>query len=238
MNYFGHVETNNTFMNRNQVIAKIKSMMKLQESTDFDGEASAAAAMIDKLCAKHGITLQEATEVIATDEVFSEFNKMDSSYATLLNAVANFYDAKAYINNGGVNRQYKVIGSEAQQIQVNLYFEYLLNAMNREADLAYKAEKVIADLVGKTISRSFKTNFKKAFAYQVQDRLIEMKKEEGRVHEDKDAVTKALSTRRFSRGKSMKGAVGDGASVGASVGSGVSLNRQTTGSSAKQLCGV
>jgi hypothetical protein len=36
-------------MDRNQVISKIKSMLKLQESTDFDGEASAAAQMIDKL---------------------------------------------------------------------------------------------------------------------------------------------------------------------------------------------
>jgi len=68
-------------------------MLKLQESTDFDGEASAAAAMIDKLCQKHGISLSEATEVIANDEVFSEFRRMNSSYAILLNAVANFYDA-------------------------------------------------------------------------------------------------------------------------------------------------
>ena len=58
-------------MDRTQVIAKIKSMLKLQESTDFDGEASAAAKMIDKLCVKYGITLQEATEVIAMDEVFA-----------------------------------------------------------------------------------------------------------------------------------------------------------------------
>jgi hypothetical protein len=225
-------------MNRQQVIAKIKSMLKLQESTDFDGEASAAASMIDKLCAKYGITLQEATEVIATDEQFSTFKKMDEAYAILLNAVANFYDAKAYINNSVNGKSFNVIGSEAQQIQVNLYFEYLLEVMNREADKAYLAEKVIAELTGKTTNRSFKVNFKKAFSRQVQERLIQMKKDENRVHEDKNAVDKALSTRRFGRGRSMKGAVGDGAGAGANVGSGVSLNRQASGSTAKQLCGV
>ena len=226
-------------MDRNQVIAKIKSMLKLQESTDFDGEASAAAAMIDKLCAKHGITLQEASEVIAVDEVFSAFKKLDVSFATIVNAVARFYDAKAYIKtdiNG--DKTIQVIGSEAQQIQVNLYSEYLLDVMNREADKAYAAEKIISELVGGKLSRSFKINFKKAFANQISDRLYDMKREENRVHEDKDAVTKALTKMRFNSSTKMKGAAGSGAAAGGSVGAGVSLNRQASGSSAKRLCGV
>jgi hypothetical protein len=33
-------------MDRTQVIAKIQSILKLQENTTFDGEASAAAAMV------------------------------------------------------------------------------------------------------------------------------------------------------------------------------------------------
>jgi len=223
-------------MDRQQVIAKIKSMLKLQESTDFDGEASAAAAMIDKLCAKHGITLQEAKEVLAVDEQFASFKKMDVAFTQIVNAVAKFYDAKAYVKtdiNGAKTIQ--VIGSEAQQIQVNLYSEFLVDVMNREADKAYSAEKIIAQLTGANLKRSFKINFKKAFAIQVADRLREMKKEENRVHEDKQAVVTALSKMRFNSSTKFRGASGAGATAGADVGSNVSLHRQTGGRTAKQL---
>jgi PIN domain nuclease of toxin-antitoxin system len=49
-------------MNRAQVIAKIKAMLSLQESTDFDGEAAAAANLIDKLCKQHGISVDDAVK--------------------------------------------------------------------------------------------------------------------------------------------------------------------------------
>lgn len=227
-------------MDRQQVIAKIKSMLKLQESTDFDGEASAAAAMIDKLCAKHGITLQEAKEVIAVDEAYASFKKMDVAFTQIVNAVAKFYDAKAYVKtdiNGAKTIQ--VIGSEAQQIQVNLYSEYLLDVMKREADKAYSAEKIISELTGNKLSRSFKVNFKKAFAIQVADRLREMKIEENRIHEDKQAVDTALSKMRFNSSTKFRGAHGAGAVAGADVGGSVSLNRQASGGGAQRaLVGV
>lgn len=222
-------------MDRQQVIAKIKSMLALQQGTDFDGEASAAAAMIDKLCKKYGITVDEATEVVASDELYQSFKRMDTSLAMVVNAVANFYDAKAYVKtdiNG--NKSLQVIGSEAQQIQVNLYSEFLLGVMEREADKAYKAEKIIADLTGAKLSRSFKINFKKAFSNQVASRLWDMKEEEGRVHEHKDAVAKALTTKRFNRSTSFRGAQGAGAVAGADVGGSVSLNRQASGGGAQR----
>ena len=108
-------------MDRQQVIAKIKSMMALQEGTDFDGEASAAAAMIDKLCAKYGITVEEATEVIATDETFSQFKRMDASYCILVNAVANFYDAKAYVHRKN-DGQYLKLTIKKKQVNNSRYF--------------------------------------------------------------------------------------------------------------------
>jgi hypothetical protein len=65
-----------------------------------------------------------------------------------------------------------------------------------------------------------------------------MKKEENRVHEDKKAVSDKLSTMRFGRAKKMNGANGEGATIGANVGDGVSLNRQASGSNQRALCGV
>ena len=224
-------------MDRAQVIAKIQSILKLQENTTFDGEASAAAAMIDKLCKQYGITISEATETQVTDEEFLTFKRVNAALSLLLNAVANFYDAKAYLKNGDT-KSIQVIGSEAQQIQVRLYYDYLVQVMEKEVEVAHKAEKILASLRGDSVSRSFKINFRKAFADKVSLRLQEMKKEEGRVHDDADAVNKKLSTMRFGRAKKMNGANGAGAYAGANVGAGVSLNRQATGSVTKQLCGV
>lgn len=48
-------------MDRRQILDKIAAMLALQESSNFEGECSAAADMIDKLCAKYGVTLQEAS---------------------------------------------------------------------------------------------------------------------------------------------------------------------------------
>ena len=224
-------------MDRTQVIAKIQSILKLQENTTFDGEASAAAAMIDKLCKQYGITINEATETQVIDEEFFTFKRVNAALSLLLNAVANFYDAKAYLKNGDT-KSIQVIGSEAQQIQVRLYYDYLVQVMEKEAEVAHQAEKVLSSLTGATVSRSFKINFRKAFAEKVSLRLQEMKQEEGRVHDDADAVKNKLSAMRFGRAKKMNGASGAGAYAGSNVGAGVSLNRQASGSVAKQLCGV
>ena len=224
-------------MDRQQVIAKIQSILKLQEGTTFDGEATAAANLIDKLCKQYGVSIQEATETQVLDETFQTFKRINQAYATLLNAVATFYDAKAYLKNGDV-KSLQVIGSEGQQIQTRLYFEYLLQVMEKECDVAHKAEKVLCELTGGSVSRSFKINFRKAFAIKVAERLVEMKKEQNRVHEDAEAVSNKLSTMRLSRGKRFTAAKGDGAYAGGTVGAGVSLNRQSTGSVTKQLCGV
>ena len=130
-----------------QVIEKIQAILKLQEGTTFDGEADNAAKMIDMLCKKYGVTIDEATEVQVEDEIFLKFKKINVAYATLLNAIAYFYDAKAYLKtdvNG--NKTIQVIGSEAQQIQVRIYFDYLVDCMEKETETAHKAEKIIAQL--------------------------------------------------------------------------------------------
>jgi hypothetical protein len=157
--------------------------------------------------------------------------------ALILNAVAIFYDAKAYVKTSD-GKSLQIIGTEAQQIQTKLYYEYLLEVMEKECDKAHQAEKVLVELTGGTVSRSFKINFRKAFADKVSQRLYEMKKEENRIHDDADVVSEKLSTMRLTRGRRMNGATGEGAVVGGDVGSNVSLRRQATGSVTKQLCGV
>lgn len=221
---------------RKAIIAKIQAMLKLQEQTSFEGEASAAAALIDKLCKQNGISLEEATTTQILDESIKDFKRIDQSYTLIVVAVADFYDAKAYVNYSEKGKSIKVIGSEAQQIQVQLYSEFLMEVMDRECKIAYEAEKLLADILGKQLTKSFIFNFKKAFAGKIFDRLREMKIEENRVHEDKDAVEKTLSTRRFGK-SNFKSAEGSGAQAGNSAGESASLNRQTSGSQQKYLSG-
>jgi hypothetical protein len=224
-------------MDRQQVIAKIQAILKLQKGTNFEAESQTAAAIIDKLCKQYNVSLDDATKTQVLDETFESFKRINSAKALILNAVATFYDAKAYVKNGDI-KQLQIIGTEAQQIQTKLYYEYLLEVMERECETAHKAEKVLADVTGKPVSRSFKINFRKAFANKVSERLYEMKKEENRVHEDANAVSEKLSTMRFGKTRKFAGANGAGADVGNEVGNSVSLRRQTSGASAKQLCGV
>lgn len=225
-------------MDRQQIIAKIQAMLKLQNQTSFEGEASAAAHLIDKLCKQHGITIKEATEVQILDEEFLTFKRINVAHSVILNAVSFFYDAKAYIYNSVDVKSLKVIGSEAQQIQVRLYYEYLIDVMEKECTKAYNAEKILSELTGSSVNRGFKTQFRKAFADQVQTRLKELKIQENRVHDDANAVKDKLSTMRMGKAKKFNSATGSGAFAGSSVGSSVSLNRQATGKSQRALMGV
>lgn len=220
-------------MTREQIISKIQSMLRLQENTNFEAEAENAARMIDKLCKQYGITVEDASSPIVNDEEFSVYKRKDSAYVTLLNAVANYYGAKLYLKNNyntGV-KSYQIIGTEAQQIQTKLYFEFLYESMLKECEIAYNAEKIITELQGKSMQKSFRINFKKAFSQQVYARLLKMGAKDNTP--DADAVKKKVSLMRFGKSTKLSGARGDGANAGYDSGSNVSLNRQTSG--AKQM---
>ena len=219
-------------MDRNQVLNKIRAMLALQQSTDFDGEASAAANLIEKLCKQYGVDLETINKPEILDEVFETFNRFNEAKGQLLNAVANFYDAVAYISRKD-GKALKIIGSEAQIIQTQLYFEYLYDAMEKEAEKALMGEKVLAELTGATPpSKAFKNNFRLAFVKNVSERLNEMK--QGK-HEHAQFVKEALSTMRFGKARTAKSGSGDGAYAGSSAGSTVSLNKQASGSHQKFL---
>jgi len=231
---FGSSQPNQA-MDRQSVLDKIAAMMALKESSTFEGEASAAAAMIDKLCAKYGVSLDDLTpqildEVIASGRVRS-YNKL------VWEAVAYFYDAQLYCKNS--ENQIRIIGSEAQQIQVKLYSEFICDCMNKEAQKAYDGEKILSELTGSAMpSRKFLEAFKVTFAAEVRRRLSELKRETNRVHEHKQLVEGEVSKRRWGRAKSIRTmASGSGAMAGACAGNSVSLHRQASGSVQRQLAG-
>lgn len=220
-------------MDRSQVLAKIKAILALQERTSFEGEAEAAAKMIYTLCEKYGVSVSDASPCV-TEEVFQEGLRIDKAESILLQAVASFYDAVAFtlsVRNG--KKSLIVLGSESQQIQVRLYFDYLLEVMTRECDIAYRGERTISIVTGMPLSKGFKSNFCKAFASKVYHRLEERKRAEGRAHADASATSAVASKLRICIRKTV--VRGDGAMAGAHSGSEVSLNKQTTGSRTLRL---
>jgi hypothetical protein len=221
-------------MDRKAVLDKIAAMLKLQESSTFEGETAAAAAMIDKLCAKYGVTISEATTPEVLTEDYFSTGRMNDADFILFCAVAGFYDAKGFIqynySSGRRVTKFKCIGTEAQQIQTRLYFEFLKDNMQKECDKAYKGEKILAELLGNKFSRAgFKVNFNKAFANKVKERLHQMKQERGD-HEHKQ-FTLAVTSKIQMGSRSLKSASGLGGHLGYNAGENVSLNKQAGGSS-------
>jgi hypothetical protein len=221
-------------MDRKAVLDKIAAMLKLQESSTFEGETAAAAAMIDRLCIKYDVTISEAiTPEVLTEDFFSTGRMNDADFI-LFCAVAGFYDAKGFVeynySSGRRVTTFKCIGTEAQQIQTNLYFQFLKDNMQKECDKAYKGEKILAELQGHTFNRTgFKVNFNRAFANKVKARLYELKLERGD-HEHKQ-YTLAVTSKIKIGTRRPPAPSGLGGQLGYNAGENVSLNKQAGGSS-------
>ena len=71
-------------------------------------------------------------------------------------------------------RVMNVIASKGNKLQIELYFDYLVETMNKLADEAKKSG-------GYGTARStYKTNWKKGFSKKIADRLVAMKNEQKR----------------------------------------------------------
>jgi hypothetical protein len=228
-------------MDRQAILKKISAMLRLQESSGFAGEASAAASLIDKLCKQYGVTIDEVNTPQVLTEEFEVYKKLDESHFILFSAIARFYDAlgmsQSNYQTGRKVTTLKCIGTEAQQIQVRLYYDFLKNCMIRECEIAMAGEKILAELKGNSYNAyGFRANYCKQYAAKVRDRLFEMKlnRED---HPDKNH-TAAVIARLKLRTHRMSQASGIAAQLGSNAGANASLHRQTTGSQTRALCGA
>lgn len=217
-------------MDRKALYEKLHSMILLKESTDFEGEAANAAAMIEKLCKQHGISVEDALTPQVHDEEFLVQKKLNAADFGLFAAVARFYDAFPYVKSdrtsGRVIQHYQCIGTEAQQIQTRLYYEYLHECMEKECEKAMKAEKILAELKGiKYKAYGFSSNFNKAFVNRVEARLEQLKEKD---HPHKPYVEKVSSLMKLGKIR-YNGPRGAGSLAGYNVGSTVGLLRQAEG---------
>jgi hypothetical protein len=228
-------------MDRQAILRKIAAMLQLQEASNFDGETSAAAGLIDKLCQQYGVTIQEATEPQVLKEDFEVYKKLDEASFILFSAVARFYDGLGISHSsyatGRKVTTLKCVGTEAQQIQTRLYYDFLKAAMIRDCEVAMAGEKILAELQGNRYhAYGFRANYCKAFVAKVRDRLHEMKlnRED---HPDKQYTKLVIDKMRLTT-HTTSAAAGMAASLGANAGANASLHRQTSGSQTRALCGA
>ena len=156
------------------------------------------------------------------------------------------------VNLAGCKNQsvIEVVATKGNKIQIELYYEYLYEVMEKLADKA-KAEHVAAGFHG---DRAFRGNFRKGFARAIGQKLCEQRKQQE--HEDRcqapgvggglallkrneieQREVQALVKHRFPRlGSGRAATYGSGTTAGVAAGNSTSVNRDVR-SSAPRLTG-
>jgi hypothetical protein len=188
------------------------------------------------------------------------FKRVDHAAWSLLSRVAEHFNGQTvnrsaragepgYFENQSV---IEVLATKGNKVQIELYYEYLYEVMEKLADKA-KAEHVAAGFHG---DRAFRGNFRKGFARAIGQKLREQRKvvypESGsfataestalavqKRNEIEMREVQALVKHRFPRLGSGRAATfgGSGTRAGVAAGNSTSVNRQMSRSSAPRLTG-
>lgn len=211
--------------------AKLAKLLRLSSSSNVH-EAANAARMLDRLCSEHGldpanITGDEDDQSLAAIcyQLGDKFSRVDYAQAILLNAVCLYYNGDMVITQSGRREKYfRVFCTEGAKVRIEVYYGYLAEVMDRLADQAKRSEG--------SGSRSFRMNFRKAFADELSIRLAGMSRAEGpglvRVRREKAAVA-ALMAEKCGRLRQSSTRMGTGASAGREAAGRVGLSEQVRG---------
>lgn len=172
-----------TTFDKEAIKARIAKMLRLQASNNV-GEAANAAAMVEKLCQEYGLTSSDLADCAREEDDSREVvcmeikvngKRVSVGKKWLLNAVAKYFNGAMVgkqLEGGGWN--YEVTASVGNQIQIDLYFDYLIEQAKRQSEIA-KGEALDRGL---TIDRGFAATFLKGFALEVAHRLRKMKEDQ------------------------------------------------------------
>ena len=162
-------------MNINEIKAKLAKLLRLSKSSNAN-EAAVAIQKFETLCVQHGVAKQDITadfdpelDVIIETSFGRTYKKRDIAIYRLIAAVAKYYNGVLMIDNDRLDgKQLKIIASKSNQIQIELYSDFLIDEMERLSKQAKKENK--------QTPRSFRANFRKGFALAINKRLVELKK--------------------------------------------------------------
>lgn len=221
----------------------------MRESSNAN-EAACATEFLEKLCKQHGITANDINadydperDDVVVVELFRGY-RLDKAESWVLNYITKFFNGRL-IQFGGRDAgiTLKIVASKGNQIQIELYFDYIMEVMTKLADKAKVANP--------GSPRSFKADFRKGFALTIGSRLKEMKAVKGDAGNsntgpgltvaDKDArelnAVNAHVEGYFGKITTTKNTcvTRSGTRMGAQAASGVGLNTQVGGGSGGRL---
>ena len=194
------------------------------------------------------------------------YKRIDPATQYIVSAVARFYNGSIVFcvrdENGKRfkrgTRQIDVMCSKARAIEVQIYSDYILQALDDKWAAHCKEDPFMVAMKG----AKYRNDFRKGFAEDIHNRLHKMKREEqqnGRqlqiadktVNQSALAVIESNKTEKSIIQKykddkygnlpsktRLSGAGGDGRTSGLAAGSSVGLSRQVAGGGQKRLSGV
>ena len=241
-------------------------------------EAKLAEEKLEQQLQARGITRQQLEEQLDMSTVDEEieaisfrygkpYKRIDPATATILSAVARFYngsvvysfddaDYNGYSYKRTITRHFEVFSSKKSQIEIEVYTDYLLQALEDDWAKHCKEDPFQVAMMGS----SHRNSFRKGWANKVASRFYQMKKDEeenGRqlqldsktVNQSALAVQKKNNTekeiiraykkQKYPRLVSSSGFTqgGSGSSAGRSAGGNVGLSRQMGSGGYKALGG-
>ena len=257
-------------------LSVLSKILGLTESSN-PHERRAAEEKLEKQLLAKGITreqLEQQLDMATVDEEIEAisfrygqpYKRIDPATATILSAVARFYngsivysfDDADYSGDYGykrvITRHFEVFSSRKSQIEIEVYTDFILQALDDEWTKHCKEDPFQVAMMGS----SHRNSFRKGFANKIASRFYDMKKEEeenGRqlqldsktVNQSALAVQKKNSSekeiiRAFKQEKypklgSSSGFTqgGSGSSAGRSAGGSVGLSRQVASGGCRAL---
>jgi len=239
-------------------------------------EAKLAEEKLEQQLAAKGITREQLEQQLdmqtveenieATSFRYGDpYKRIDPATQYIISAVAHFYNGSIVfcVRDEDGNRfergtrQIDVMCSKARKIEIEIYTDYILQALADQWATHCKDDPFAVAMKG----AAYRNDFRKGFAEDISNRLYKMKREEqqnGRqlqiadktVNQSALAVVESNKTEKgiIQKYKDEKygnlpsktrltGAGGDGRNSGLAAGSSVGLNRQVAGGGQKQLSG-
>ena len=243
-----------TNINAAEIKAKIAKLLRLQASANENAAAN-AALLVEKLCRQHGISSAEVSadfdpekdQAIAWDAL-AYGKRRDAAEVQLLSYVSHFFNGEVISKYRNGRTLIEVMATQGRRAEIEIYFEFLLETMNSQADRAKAAEDPHKR------DRGFRQNFRKAFVQSIGCRLHDIRQEQIRKERKADSMPRPAGTSapglvaqkrrnieqqavealcrklhpRLGSGSSFTGASGSGSQHGRAAGAKVGLNRQVS----------
>ena len=239
-------------------IDRLSKLKRLSESSNIN-EAKSAIAFLEKACKQLGVNPDDVVEDYNPEQdepisfqVGDYFPKTDYAEAWLLQGVVKYFNGQVVCSYDRLRdkKYYQVFATKGARQQIIAYYDYLSDLMKK---LAKEAKKETPDS-----GRSFSTNFKKAFAITISERLDDLKNKKEKEGLPESNISALVVQNRnveiqsrvnkFYRQEcphvrtaraSVSGGNGSGGSAGRAAGISAGLNKQVnSGAGQRRLAGV